>query len=178
MIRSSVAARSSPRVDEVDGRPVPQLENALFIACGLAWAASLIHVDAAVQHFDEYVLFSVFFAVLAVLQFAWAFAVCRRPSRALLRAGAAGSLLVAALWLMSRTTGLPLGPERWEPESVGPFDLLATADEILLALLVLTPRSFRPGTIVARVSMEAAAAVGLLLILLSSLALVGGGHAH
>ncbi|MGZ4400606.1 MAG: hypothetical protein ACXVYM_07015 [Gaiellaceae bacterium] len=150
----------------------------MFVACGLACGSGLIHADAAVQHFDQYVLFSVFFAVLASLQLAWAAAVYRSPGRALLRAGAVGSLLVAALWLMSRTSGLPLGPGRWAPEPVGAFDSIATADEIVLALLVFAPGGLGAGRVLRWLSREGALATGLLLILLSSLALVSGGHAH
>jgi len=140
--------------------------------------ASLIHVDAAVQHYHEYVLFVVFFVVLALVQLAWGVAVCLRPSPALLRFGAVGSLLVALLWVTSRTTGLPLGPERWEPESVGAFDSIATADELLLAVLVFFPTGLGTRGVVQRGSRQGALAAGLVLVLLSSLALVGGGHAH
>jgi hypothetical protein len=172
------AARLPSVAGEVEGRARPQLENSVFVACGLACGSGLIHVDAAVEHFHEYVLFSAFFVVLASLQFAWTAAVYRRPSRTLLRLGAAASLLVVALWLVSRTSGLPLGPKRWKPESVGGFDSIATADELVLALLVLAPAGLRAGGVVRWVSREGALAVGLLLILLSSLALVSGGHPH
>jgi hypothetical protein len=176
--RRLAAAQLPVAIGQARSRTVPRLENRLFIACGLAWGSGLIHVDAAVQHVDEYVLFAVFFVVLALLQLAWGIAVCLRPSPALLRAGAVGSLLVALLWVASRTTGLPLGPERWEPESVGAFDSIATADEVVLALLVFLPAGLSARGILHRGSRQAAAAVGLLLILVSSLALVGGGHAH
>ena len=168
------------RVRRGDGeeRARPQLDNSVFVACGLACGSGLIHVDAAVEHFHEYVLFAAFFVALACLQFAWAAAAYRRPTRAILRAGALGSLLVVALWVVSRTSGLPLGPERWEPESVGGFDSIATADEIVLALLILAPAGLRGGAAGRWISKEGALGVGLFLILLSSLALVSGGHAH
>jgi hypothetical protein len=177
MSRPLVAA-APPALDDAKGRARPQLENSVFVACGLALGSGLIHVDAAVEHFHEYALFAVFFVVVACLQFAWAVGAYRRPTRALLRAGAYGSLLVVALWVVSRTSGLPLGPERWEPESVGGFDAIATADEIALALLVLAPAGFRGGRVGRWVAKEGALGVGLLLILLSSLALVSGAHAH
>ncbi len=71
------------------------------------------------------------------LQVAWAVLAARRPhDRGLLVAGAAGNLAIAAVWLLSRTTGLPFGPDAWEAEAVGAKDLLATYDEFGVAVLV------------------------------------------
>lgn len=44
---------------------------------------------------------------------------------------------VAALWTLSRTIGLPLGPAPWQPLGVGLSDLLCTAMEITSALLLV-----------------------------------------
>ena len=58
----------------------------------------------------------------------------------------AGNLGVAAVWLLSRTAGLPLGPDPWTPESVGVADSIATALEVLLAAgatVLLWPRNGR-----------------------------------
>jgi hypothetical protein len=162
---------------EVTARTRAELEDTVFIACGLAWCASLIHVQAAVEHLNEYALYAVFFALLAPLQFAWGVAVYRRPARILLRAGAVMSLLVAGLWLMSRTTGLPIGPEPWRPESVGAADSIATADELVMALLAFFPYGLGKNGVLRRRSRQAAAVAGLGLILLSSLSLVVVGHA-
>jgi hypothetical protein len=155
-----------------------RLDNALFIACGLAWSAGLIHVEAAIQHVDEHLLYAVFFALLAPAQFAWGVALYRRPGRRLLLAGAVGSLLVVALWIVSRTSGLPIGPAAWVPEPVGPIDSIATADEAVLALVALLRLPASRGTKMMRASRYVAAAAGTGLILFSSLALVLGGRAH
>lgn len=88
-------------------------------------------------HFREYWLFGLLFAIVAPLQLAWAELVRRRPDdRRLLIAGAIGNLGVAAVWVASRTTGLPVGPHPGEPEPVGIKDLLSTYDELLLAIIV------------------------------------------
>jgi hypothetical protein len=91
----------------------------VFLACGLSWGAGLIHLQAAGDHIAEYALFAVFFALLATAQFAWGVAICRSPARGLLGAGAVVSLLVVMLWAVSRTIGLPIGPEAWSPAPVG-----------------------------------------------------------
>lgn len=74
-------------------------------------------------------------------------------------------------WLVTRTVGLPFGPERLEAEAVGVKDVMATAEELLIvvlvgALLLGGRRLARPARAVA----WTAAAVGLLV------AFVGGGH--
>lgn len=65
---------------------------------------------------------------MALTQLAWALlVVVLPPSSRLYLAGAAGNAVVAATWLVTRTTGLPLGPEAGEPEAVGIADTVATA---------------------------------------------------
>lgn len=137
----------------------------------------LIHVLAAIQHVDEYLPYAVGFVLLAAAQFMWGVAVYRSPSRLLLSAGAVVSLAVAVLWIFSRTSGLPLGPERWAPEAVGAVDSIATANEVVLALVVYFHlRRELPGAL-ARACARVTAGAALCLILLSALALLGG-HAH
>jgi hypothetical protein len=150
----------------------PLLAGELLIACALSWSAGLIHVKAGIDHLHEHVLVSAAFGLLAAAQLVWGIALYRRPTRGLLAAGAALSVVVVALWGMSRAAGLPLGPDRWSPEPVGALDSVASADEVVLALLASL--HLRAGRGVAPL----AAAAGMCLILLSSLLVALGGHAH
>lgn len=172
-ISASAAAAPVPAAS----RPA-RLDDYLFVACGLAWSAAVIHVGAAVQHVQEAALYAAFFAVLAPAQFVWGIALYRRRSRTLLTVGAIASLIVVAVWIISRTTGLPVGPEPWRPEAVGFIDSLATADEIALALVALVYLRQPRGGTPARAFRTLVGAVGLVLILVSSLALAGPFHAH
>jgi MFS family permease len=131
----------------------------VLLAGGLAWAGSLIHVQAAIDHVDEYWLYALFFIALASVQFVWGIALYRFPRRRLLVVGAVISLAVVGLWLLSRTVGLPIGPDRASPEPPGLLDVIATADEIGIAglmVLLLHP----PGQILRRGPL--AAGVGFL----------------
>jgi hypothetical protein len=150
---------------------VRRLDDQLFLACGLSWGAGLIHVHAATDHVDGYVLFAVFFALLALAQFAWGIAICRSPARGLLGAGAVVSVLVVMLWAVSRTIGLPIGPEPWSPEPLGAIDSIASGDEAFLALLVILQLSAGSAGALLRRLRQVATAGGLGLVLLSSLAL-------
>jgi hypothetical protein len=153
------------------------LDERLFVACGLSWITALIHAQAAIQHVAEYVLYAVFFVLLATAQALWGIAVYRRPSRRLLSIGGAMSLAVVALWIASRTTGLPIGPDPGSPEPVGALDSVATANEIVLAILVFLQLRTKNSGAAARICNRVVIATAMCLILLSSLALIPG-HTH
>jgi hypothetical protein len=158
---------------------VAHLDDALFLAGGLAWCAGAIHVQAAISHFSEYVLYSVFFAVLAGAQFLLGIAIFRRLARTLLVYGAYMSLAIVLLWILSRTSGLPIGPERWRAEPAGTADILASADELLLAALVACQLGAGRFRGLRRTLVRSVTAVGTFLILLSSVFLtLGSGHVH
>ncbi len=54
-----------------------------------------------------------------------------RPRRRVLLAGAAGSAALVLLWLVSRTSGLPFGPEAGVAEPIGAADTLCVVMEVL-----------------------------------------------
>jgi hypothetical protein len=108
----------------------------LYAAAALSLTAALIHASVAPAHFAEYWAFGLFFLVVSALQLTWAELVRRGTSRRVLWIGAAGNLVVAVIWLVSRTAGLPDGPEAGQAEGVGLHDLLATVDELGIAALV------------------------------------------
>ena len=153
-----------------------RLDDRLFIVCGLACSAGLIHVEAAFQHLDESALYAVFFALLAPAQFGWAIALYKFPRRWLLVAGAAVNLSIVCVWIMSRTSGMPIGPSPWTPESVGAIDMIATLDEVAIGLLVVL--HLRPSGRAARIVRHPATVFALTLLIVSSMALMLPSHEH
>lgn len=118
-------------------RPSTAADELVVLAALLVLAAGLIHALVIADHFEEYWLFGVLFAVVAALQALWAAWVYTTPlSRPLLIAGAIGNGALIAVWTLSRTVGVPLGPEPWEPEAVGAVDVLATLDGLLAVILI------------------------------------------
>jgi hypothetical protein len=103
----------------------------------LSIGAAVIHFAVIAQHFDEWWLSGIFFVGVALFQLAWAVAVVLRPSRRLYLAGAVVNALIVLTWIVSRTTGIPVGPGAGEPEAVGLPDVLATACEVLLVVAAL-----------------------------------------
>ena len=102
----------------------------LVVACSAGAAA--VHGAVIGEHFRESVLYGWFFVLAALAQLAWAVLVARRPDRDLLLAGVIGNTLVILLWTVSRISGLPVGPEPWKAETVGPPDAIATTLEAAL----------------------------------------------
>lgn len=104
----------------------------------LSAAAGMVHAAVIGQHLREWWVFGVFFVAVATVQLGWAIWILRHPTTAGgYLAAAVGNLAVAAVWAVSRVTGLPIGPEPWEPEAVHRVDLLASAQEVVLAVAAL-----------------------------------------
>ena len=107
----------------------------MFAAALLSTAAALVHLAVFKQHFDEYWLYGVFFAVLGPAQLIWAVWVLVRPSGGVLWIGAVGNLVVVAFFIVTRTVGTLTGPEATTAAKVGFGDVATTVFEALVALL-------------------------------------------
>ena len=99
----------------------------------LSVGAAAIHFAVIFEHFTEYALYGAFFLVLSWAQLVWAAVVLwRRPSRLWLWLGAAGNALVVVIYVASRTTGLPIGPDVGNPEPAGGLDVVSVVLELAL----------------------------------------------
>jgi hypothetical protein len=114
---------------------------AAFVA--LSAAAGMVHLSVASDHFAEYFLFGLFFVLVGVVQIAWAALVVVAGPRDRLLWLSVGNALVVALWVASRTTGVPLGPSSGHREQVGYPDVATTVFEIALVALALALLSHR-----------------------------------
>jgi hypothetical protein len=153
--RETVSGRSAPSVSgrsttSVTGRPTRSVARATTAFQYMALAslcAALVHVAVMPDHFEESVLYGLFFLVASLGQLAFAVAVVARPTRRLVLAGVVGCGLIIALWLISRLVGVPVGPDNGGTEEFGVLDILATAAEVVVVgcgLLALRSWSFRP----------------------------------
>jgi hypothetical protein len=157
-----------------------QLADALRIAGYLSIAAGLIHAIAMIDHFSHYWLFGVFFLVLTYGQVLWGLALLRgRSSDRGLRLGAFANLAIVAVWLVSRTLGVPFGPNAGDPEPIGPMDVAATLDQLVLVAYVgvlLLPR-LRDGRLRALLGRHRIR-FGMMLCSASVFTALLGGHQH
>jgi hypothetical protein len=114
------------------------------LAAGLSGGAAAIHFAVIGEHFAEYALYGVLFALLAWFQMGWAFAYLARRDARLAGLAVAVNAGAIVVWVISRTAGLPIGPEPWTPEAIGPLDAVATGLELAmiaaLGLGLLPPR--------------------------------------
>lgn len=126
----------------------------LFLAAALSGSAA-IHAAVVPEHLSEWAAAGVFFAILTAAQLALDLLLLRRRRhRAVLLAVAAVSIVPLALWLCSRTVGLPFGPAAGTPESAGLPDIAAGVLELgtlLAAVALLRDKDRLPG----RLSMSA-----------------------
>ncbi len=105
----------------------------LYGAAVFSLLAALIHLWVMPEHFEEWWGYGAFFLVSAIAQGLYCVALLRWPYRPLLLLGIGGNLSIIALYLLTRTVGIPFfGPHAGEVEGIGMLDLSATAAELAL----------------------------------------------
>ena len=108
-----------------------------WLLAALAAASGVVHLAFAGEHMDVTWAHGTFFAVVGWAQLALAVAFVVRPDRRVLAAAVALSTAVVAAWVVSRTVGVPFGPDAGEAEPVALADALVTGFEVVLGLVVL-----------------------------------------
>lgn len=99
----------------------------------------------APEYFEKWWGYGTLFIACAVLQVLYAPLLLRRPGRTVPLVGAGGNLVVVILWLVTRTTRIPLpGPHAGEIEDADLFDLARPLAEVgtVACLGALTMRGF------------------------------------
>jgi hypothetical protein len=102
-------------------------------------AAGAIHAVVVPEHLEESLLFGAFFVATAIFQIAWAAMLRdgREWDRRFLTVGVVANAALIVLWAVSRTVGVPVGPEPWMPEPKGVPDVTATVLELILIAVAL-----------------------------------------
>ncbi|MGB7316161.1 MAG: hypothetical protein WA939_24775 [Nodosilinea sp.] len=150
MTTKAVVASDQEMIDRKE-RP------AVYLAAGLSLVAALIHLWAAPEHLEEWWAYGVFFLVAALCQGFLSFLIVRWPeSKTISLAGIVCNLSIAAMYVVSRTWGMPLGPD-WvpfspyvahleDPEVLGMFSTAAEVG-IVFALVMLLDGAYRRAVI-------------------------------
>ena len=100
----------------------------------LSLGAAAIHFGVTGAHFAEWWAYGVFFIATGWFQAFWSVVFAVRPRVWLARMSAIANAAIVLTWLVTRTSGLPFGPDAGTAERVGLADTVATAFEIGLVL--------------------------------------------
>lgn len=103
----------------------------LRVAAVASVLAALIHYAVVPEHRGEWWLHAVFFTVLGAFEIVWAAAAWTGRQRWILLLGVLANIAVLAVWTLSRTTGLPFGPDASEAEPVGALDVVCVLAEVV-----------------------------------------------
>ena len=113
-------------------------QRLLYSAVALSSVAALIHLLVTPEHFGEWWGYGTFMLAAFVAQAIYAAALLVWPGwKLLLLAGVIGNLTIIGMWAVSRTVGIPLGPETGEVEGIGTLDLVCTASEATLVVVLM-----------------------------------------
>jgi hypothetical protein len=112
--------------------PSRRSRRLLLLAAAASLGAAAIHLLVTPEHFEESPLYGGFFLLTALAQVACGLVLVRRPLRLLVGAVLVSNSGLVLLWLLTRTAGIPLGPEQGVVEPVGVLDLMAISCELAL----------------------------------------------
>ncbi|MDX6596998.1 MAG: hypothetical protein QOE87_885 [Gaiellales bacterium] len=118
----------------------------LGVVAALSCLAAGIHLTVAPEHFAEWWGYGTFFLVAAVGECALVLLLALRPRPWVIRTGLWSSLATMLMYLVSRTSGIPLGPAKGVVETVDLPGLAATAAEgalVVVLCLLLAGRERR-----------------------------------
>jgi hypothetical protein len=118
--------------EETSAAPATARPYLLAGLAALSVGAAAIHFAVTFEHFNEDLLYGVFFIVISWAQLIWPAVLLWRPSGWWLWLGIAGNAAIVAVYLASRTAGLPFGPDLHHPESPGALDIVSVILEVTL----------------------------------------------
>jgi hypothetical protein len=125
-----------PGPDDAPVSPQSRARTDQWLLAALLLGAGTIHVAMAPSHLGESALEGAGFLAAAWVQLALGVAVLlRAPSRRLLLAVAGTSVALIAVWLVSRTAGLPFGAHAGHAESISVVDGVCVALEAVAGLV-------------------------------------------
>ncbi len=126
--RASVRARPAP---------TPLSRPALALAIALSLATGWVHLAYTQSHLEQWWGYGVFFLTVGLGQGLLGAALLRWRNARVALVGVVGNLAVVLMYVLSRTDGVPLGPHANVAEKAKTVDLLTTAGEIVLIVVLL-----------------------------------------
>jgi hypothetical protein len=173
------AAAPRPPTDPLEPWwPTPDRRPIAVLAAAASLGAAAIHAAVVPEH-DDWAPSAAFFGALATYQLMWGLTLLLRPVfRGDLLVGAGVNAAAVAVWLQSRTAGLPFGPHQGDPEPFARTDVLASVLGVTIACAALGMAARPRGLRLPRPRLASATATASVAVI-SAFALSGAaGHAH
>jgi hypothetical protein len=142
--RPKASPEGAPRRARAAGGRTGITDLRLTLAAVALFGCAAIHLAVIPDHLNHWVVASAFFLTLAMAEAAGGALLLGRPSQNVLVAVAAASVVPLALWVWSRTSGLPFGPNSNVPEPFGLADIAASLLELgtlVVAVVLLRARN-------------------------------------
>jgi hypothetical protein len=121
-------------------QPLDQTGLTIFLratAVSCLLGAGIIHFMWTAMHFYEWPAGGFFFLAVAASQTFGGFAVAALPGRGTYLANTVVNAVTVAVWAVSRTVGMPVGPDAGHRSTIGMPDLVATLLEVLVVLALV-----------------------------------------
>ena len=116
----------------------------VYATAALSLFAAYIHVVYVDAHLREWWAYGAFFIAAANLQVLFAALLVRWPRPWLPYAGIAGNLAIISMYVITRTSGIPLGPHRRVVEEATATDWSTTAAQVAIIIALLSMLDGRP----------------------------------
>jgi hypothetical protein len=111
--------------------------TAVLAAAVMSMAAGWLHFAFVASHWRDWWAYGAFFLATGVFQALLAPALLRWPNAWTALAGIVGNLGIVGMYVLSRTSGIPMGPHTGVVEKATVVDLTCTAGEIVLIGVLL-----------------------------------------
>ena len=148
----------------------------------LSAGAAAMHFAMAPAHAAEWLPLGIGFAISGWFQLVFSLAVVARPSRRWLQVNVLFNLAFIAVWAVSRTIGLPVGPEAGHAEAISIVDGLCVGFEALMvlgsAMLLARPKVGSRLSIPKFIGAAAVPALAVITMTTAALASPAGQHDH
>lgn len=110
---------------------------AATLVSSLLAAVGVIHLVMVPSHMGEWVVEGIAFILAGWAQAAFAVAIANQPRRLTLLLAAEVNIALIVLWIISRTSGFPLGPHSGHPETVSFIDAATVGMELVATVVAL-----------------------------------------
>ncbi|HSP37682.1 MAG TPA: hypothetical protein VLR26_08015 [Frankiaceae bacterium] len=105
-----------------------------YIGAAASFGCAAIHFAVMPEHWLEWKMAGLFFGVLAWVQVAYSVALLTSRRRLVVEAGLVVQLGTIGVWALSRTAGMPFGPQAGQAEPASFIDVVSTMLEVVVAV--------------------------------------------